>query len=172
MQRAHISEAVNGACFRVALVYVNSTLRRGKRMTLVRFTTSRVLCLLSAAIVCSGPLWFSLAPSSSLLLALGIAIVLITWARRARRALNARAARHTTHSALTKTTNENQRVRISARPLRHQGRRAVMPTHRRSALRRNQGNSRRRASLSGAQLLVENSPRIWPSPEPSSRYVH
>ena len=43
-------------------------------MTLVRLTTSRVLCLLCAAIVCSGPLWFSLAPSSSLLLALGIAI--------------------------------------------------------------------------------------------------
>jgi hypothetical protein len=160
---------VNGARLRVALLYVNSTLRRGKRMTLVRLTTSRVLCLLCAAIVCSGPLWFSLAPSSSLLLALGIAIVLIIWARRARHAIN--AAPHTTHAALTTTTNEDQSVRISAKPRRHQ-RRVMIPTHRRSALRRNEGNPRRRASLSGAQSLVENAPRMWPSTEPSSRSIH
>lgn len=159
---------MNGARLRVALVYVNSTLRRGKHMTLVRLTTSRVLCLLCAAIVCSGPLWFSLAPSSSLLLALGIAIVLITWARRTRHAIN--AAPHTTHAALT-TTNEDQSVRISGKPRRHQ-RRVMIPTHRRSALRRNEGNPRRRASLSGAQSLVENAPRMWPSTEPSSRSIH
>jgi hypothetical protein len=160
---------VNGARLRVALVYVNSTLRRGKRMTLVRLTTSRVLCLLCAAIVCSGPLWFSLAPSSSLLLALGIAIVLITWARRARHAVN--AAPHIPHAALTTTTNEDQSVRRSAKPRRQQ-RRVMIPTHRRSALRRNEGNPRRRASLSGAQSLVENAPRMWPSTEPSSRSIH
>jgi hypothetical protein len=162
---------VNGARLRVALLYVNSTLRRGKRMTLVRLTTSRVLCLLCAAIVCSGPLWFSLAPSSSLLLALGIAIVLMTWARRARHAIH--AAPHTTHAALTTTTNEDQSVsvRISAKSRRHQ-RRVMIPTHRRSALRRNEGNPRRRASLSGAHSLVENAPRMWPSTEPSSRSIH
>lgn len=159
---------MNGARLRVALVYVNSTLRRGKHMTLVRLTTSRVLCLLCAAIVCSGPLWFSLAPSSSLLLALGIAIVLITWARRARHAIN---AAHTTHAALNTTTNEDQSGGIYAKPRRHQ-RRVMIPTHRRSTLRRNEGTPRRRASLSGAQLPAENAPRIWPSTERSSRSIH
>src|SRR5262245_45175333 len=139
-------------------------------MTLVRLTTSRVLCLLCAAIVCSGPLWFSLAPSSSLLLALGIAIVLITWARRARRAINT-DPRQTTHATLTTATNEDHSARIAVAPPRHQ-RRVMVPRHRRSALRRNEGNTRRRVSLSGAPSVVENAPRVWPRTEPSSRYIH
>jgi hypothetical protein len=162
---------VNGARLRVALLYVTFTLRRGKRMTLVRLTTSRVLCLLCAGIVCSGPLWFSLAPSSSLLLALGIAIALITWARRARHAINTAAPRYSTRPALTTATNEDQSVRISTKTRRQQ-RRVMVPTHRRSALRRKEANPRQRAWHSRAQALVENAPRIWPSTERSSRYVH
>jgi hypothetical protein len=138
---------------------------------LVRLTTSRVLCLLCAGIVCSGPLWFSLAPSSSLLLALGIAIALITWARRARHAINDAAPRYSTRAALTTGTDEGQSVRMSTKTRRHQ-RRVMMPTHRRSALRRNEGNPRQRALHSRPPKLVENAPRIWPSTEPSSRYVH
>jgi hypothetical protein len=166
-----ISDAVNGACHRVALVYVNSTLHRGKRMTLVRFTTSRVLCLICVAIVCSGPLWFSLAPSSSLVLALGIAIVLITWARRPRNAMNAATPRTAIHPSLRVTLNEAASAGMPAESRRHQ-RRAMMPIHRRPAARRNDGNPRRRTSSSGSQMLIENAPRIWPSTEPSSRYVH
>jgi hypothetical protein len=162
---------VNGARLRVALLYVNSTLRRGKRMTIVRLTTNRVLCLLCVAIVCSGPLWFSLAPSSSLVLALGIAIVLITWARRARHAMNAAAPRDAIHAALRAAMNENPSAGKSVKMRRHQ-RRVMVPTHRRPALRRNDGSPRRRTSLSEPQMLVENAPRIWPRTEPSSRYVH
>jgi type VI protein secretion system component VasK len=163
---------VNGARLRVALLYVNSTLRRGKRMTLARLTTSRVLCLLCAAIVCSGPLWFSLAPRSlSIALALGIAIVLVTWTRRKRHAMNALAPCHAMQAALTTTTNVDPSARIPTQTRRHR-RRETVPVQRRSTLRRNDGNPRRRASLSAPQMLVENAPRIWPSGEPSSRYVH